>query len=48
MQKGRLWRAYLVLGSVGWWVRGWIELEVRVEELKGKSGTRACIGWFEI
>ena len=29
----RLWRAYVVLGSVGWWVRRCItrRLEVRVE-----------------
>jgi hypothetical protein len=26
--------AYLVLGSVGWWVGRWVELEVRVEELQ--------------
>jgi len=30
-------RAFVVLGSVGWWVRNGIigKLEVRVEELKG-------------
>jgi hypothetical protein len=27
------WMAYLVLRSVGWWVRRWVKLEVRVEEL---------------
>lgn len=39
--KGRLWRSYLVLGSVGRWIRRRIKLQVRVEELnepiKGKE-----------
>ena len=30
--------AYLVLGSVRWWVRGRVEFEVRVEELQGGQG----------
>jgi len=27
----------LILRSVGWWVRRWIELEIRVEELEGED-----------
>ena len=43
-RKGHFWRAYLVLGSVGWWVRRWIKLEVGVEELKSspKQKSGAC------
>ena len=39
-REERVWMAYLVLGSVGWWVRRWVELEVRVEELQKSPKTR--------
>ena len=37
-KKNQFRGAYLVLGSVGWWVRRWIKLEVRVEELEAAQG----------
>jgi hypothetical protein len=33
----RSWMTDLVLRSVGWWVRGWIEFEIRVEELESET-----------